>query len=44
MELKISIGLLGGFLGGSVVKNMLANTEDMGSIPGLERFHTLQNN
>ena len=26
-----------GFLGGSVVKNLPANAEDMGSIPGLER-------
>ena len=28
-----------GFPGGSVVGNLPANTGDMGSIPGLERFH-----
>ena len=28
-----------GFSGGSVVKNLPANTEDRGSIPGLERSH-----
>ena len=26
-----------GFLGGTVVKNLLANAEDVGSIPGRER-------
>ena len=28
-----------GFPGGSVVKNLPANAEDMGSIPGLRRSH-----
>ena len=27
------------FPGGPVVKNLPANARDMGSIPGLERFH-----
>ena len=31
--------LFGGFPGSSVVKNLPANAEDMGSIPGLERSH-----
>ena len=29
------------FPGGLVVKNLPANAEDMGSIPGLGRFHML---
>ena len=29
--------LVGGFAGGSVVKNLLANAGDMGSMPGLGR-------
>ena len=33
-----------GFLGGSVVKNLPANTGDMGSIPGPGRSHMLQRN
>ena len=32
------------FSGGPVVKNPPANAEDMGSVPGLERFHILQGN
>ena len=32
------------FLGGSVVKNPPANAGDTSSIPGLRRFHMLQNN
>ena len=30
--------MFGGFPGGSVVKNLLANAGDVGSIPGLGRF------
>ena len=30
----------GGFAGGSVVKNLLANAGDMGSIPDPGRSHT----
>ena len=30
--------------GGAVDKNAPANAEDMGSIPGLGRFHMLQSN
>ena len=33
--------LFGDFLGNSVVKNLPANAEDMGSIPGLGRSHML---
>ena len=33
-----------GFAGGSVIKNPLASTEDMGLIADLERFHVLHNN
>ena len=33
-----------GFPGSSVVKNLPANTGDMGSIPGLERSHMLWGN
>ena len=33
-----------GFPGGSVVRNLPANIEDMGSIPGLGRFHMLPSN
>ena len=36
--LEISITLKGFFPGGSVVKNLVANAGDMGSIPGLGRF------
>ena len=36
--------LLGGFPGSSVVKNLPAKAEDMGSIPGLERSHMLRGN
>ena len=32
------------FPGGPVVKNLLANAGDMGSPPGLGRFHLLQGN
>ena len=32
------------FPGGLVVKNTLANAGDIGSIPGLGRFHVLQGN
>ena len=32
------------FLGGAVVKNLLANAGDMGSSPGPGRFHMLQSN
>lgn len=31
------------FLNSPVVKNLNANAEDMGSIPGPERFHALEN-
>ena len=30
------------FPGGTVDRNLLANAEDTGSIPGLGRFHVLQ--
>ena len=33
-----------GFPGGSVVKNLPANVEDTGSIPGLGRSHVLRSN
>ena len=33
-----------GFPGCSVVKNLPATAGDMGSIPGLGRFHMLQSN
>ena len=33
-----------GFPGGSVVKNLLANAGDMGSIPDSGRSHTLWSN
>ena len=33
-----------GFPGGSMVKNMLANAEDKGSIPALGRSHMPQRN
>ena len=36
--------MAGSFPGGSVVKTLLANAGDMGSIPGLGRFHMLQSN
>ena len=32
------------FPGGLAVKNTLANVGDIGSIPGLGRFHVLQGN
>ena len=32
------------FPGGPVVKNLPANAEDMGSVPGPERSHMLQSN
>ena len=32
------------FLGGTVDKSLPANAGDMGSIPGLRRFHILQSN
>ena len=32
------------FPGGPVVKNLPASAGDMGSIPGLERFHMLRGN
>ena len=32
------------FPGGPVVKNLPVNARDMGSIPGLGRFHMLQGN
>ena len=35
---------MGDFPGGTVDKNLPANAGDMGSVPGPERFHTLQNN
>ena len=34
-----SAGKIWGFPGGPVVKNLLANAGDMGSIPGPGRFH-----
>ena len=34
----------GDFLGGAVVENPPANTEDTGSSPGPGRFHMLQSN
>ena len=34
----------GDFPGGPVVKNLPANAEDMGSIPGPEMFHVLCGN
>ena len=34
----------GGFPGGSVVKNLLANGGDTSLIPGLGRFHMQRNN
>ena len=34
----------GGFLGGSMVKNLLANAGDTGSIPGPGRCHILWSN
>ena len=35
---------MGDFPGGTVDKNLPSNAGDMGSIPGPERFHMLQNN
>ena len=32
------------FPGGPVIRNLLANAGDMGSIPGPERFHMPRNN
>ena len=34
---------MGDFPGGTVDKNLPSNAGDMGSIPGPERFHMLQN-
>ena len=44
MDKVCSVQQLEDFLGGPVVKNPPANAGDMGSIPGLRRFHMLRSN
>ena len=41
MSYYVSKASVGGFPGGSVVKNLLANAGDVGSVPGQGRSHML---
>ena len=40
----MTLKVLGGFPGGTVVENLPANAGDTGSSPGLGRSHMLQSN